>query len=92
MFTYLSVDFCFNYLFQSEILVSDSNDMNEVLPILVRQCWEKCNGIIISSDKSILVILRQKKMKLGVLCVSSPENSAENCEVEESESQMLVFS
>ena len=28
-------------------------------------------------------------MKLGVLCISSPENSAENCEVE---SPMLVFS
>ena len=92
MFTYLSVDFCFDFLFQSEILVSDFNEMNEVLPILVRKCWETCNGIIISSANSILMILRQKKMKLGVLCVSSPENSAENCEVEESESQMLVFS
>ena len=53
--------------------------------------WEKCNGIIISSAKSVLVILREKKMKLGLLCVSSPENSVESCEVKGYESQMLVF-
>ena len=75
MLTYLSVDFYFDYLFQSEVLVSDSDDINEVLPILVRECWEKCNGIIISSAKSVLMILRKKKMKLGLLCVSSPENT-----------------
>ena len=92
MLTYLSVDFCFDYLFQSEVLVSDSDDINEVLPILVRECWEKCNGIIISYAKSVLVILWEKKMKLGLLCVSSPENSAKSCEVKRSEGQMLVFS
>ena len=79
VFTYLSVNLRFDYLFQSGILVSDSNDMNEVLPKVVRECWEKCNGIVISSAKSILVILRQKKMELSVLCVSSPKNSVENC-------------
>ena len=89
MLTYLTVDFCFDYLFQSEVLVSDSADMNEVLPILVREGWEKCNEIIISSAKSALVILREKKMKLGLLCVSSPENSVEICEVKGYESQML---
>ena len=74
LLTYLSVDFCFDYLFQSEVLASDSDDINEVLPILVRECWEKCKGIIISSAKSVLVILRQKKMKLGFLCVSTGKN------------------
>ena len=92
MLTYLSVDFCFDFLFQSKVLVSDSDDINEVLPILVRGFWEKCNGIIISSAKSVWVILREKKMKLGLLCVSPPENSVESCEVKGSESQMLVFS
>ena len=92
MLTYLSVDFYFDYLFQSEVLVSDSDDINEVLPILVKECWEKCNGIIISSAKSALMILREKKMKLGLLCVSSPENTVESCEDKGSESQMLVSS
>ena len=90
--TYACVNFHFDSVFQSEMFVNDIDRKNKALASVVEEYWENCSGVIVSSVKSISVILRQKKTSVGLLCVSSLENSSENFGPGELSSQLMIFS
>ena len=86
MLTHASVDFRFDYVFPSQVFVNDIDSNNEALASLLDECWQKCSGVLICSGKSIFVILKQTKTRIGILCSSLSEN------IQELNGQLLIFS